>query len=124
MIIIGDDIIACDTIEKIESLEDIKSTTPNSTLLFRYDKNMMDYCMKNDLSYAVSVENITQLIYANSLYAKYIIPNSDILEVSQSLADNYMFDSKILATIKFENEIENIALKHIDGVIYKAYLLI
>ena len=37
----------------------------------------------------------------------------------QKIADNYMYDSKILAIIKSNDELENIAKNEIDGVIYK-----
>ena len=37
----------------------------------------------------------------------------------QKIAENYMFDSKILAIIKSNDELEEIALDEIDGVIYK-----
>ena len=32
---------------------------------------------------------------------------------------NYLFDSKVLALIADENEIENLARKNIDGVIFQ-----
>jgi hypothetical protein len=75
--------------------------------------------MINNINFAVIVNSIKESIYANSLNAKYILPKKRVLESIQKVAENYMFDSKILATIQDEDEIENIALKQIDGVIYK-----
>ena len=118
MIIIGDKYIPCEDISKIDNIEDIKLTKPNTTVLFDFDKDIMAYCMNNDINYAVIVKSVKESIYANSLNAKYILPPVYFLETIQKMAENYMFDSKILATIKNEDEIENIALKSIDGVIY------
>lgn len=122
MIIIGDEYIPFETIENIKTIEDIKSTKPNSTLIFNFNKDIMVYCINNSIEYAVKVNSIVEIIYANGLEAKYILPNNSILEISQKLADSYMFDSKILATISKIEEIEEIAIKEIDGVIYNSLL--
>ncbi len=119
MIIIGDSYIPYENISIIGSIEDIKSTKPNTTVVFDFNKDMMSYCAKNDINYAVKINTITQSIYANNMNARYILPNSKLLEIVQKIAENYMFDSKILATIQSEESIENIALKSIDGVIFK-----
>ncbi|MEA3499325.1 MAG: hypothetical protein U9R16_09730 [Campylobacterota bacterium] len=119
MIIIGDKYIPYENISKIDTIDDIKLSKPNRTIWFNFDKNIMQYCMQNDISYAVAINSIKESVYANSLDAKYILPSNNILESIQKIAENYMFDSKILAVIKDENEIEDIALKQIDGVIFK-----
>ena len=119
MIIIGDNYIDYENISLIDSIEDIKSTKPNSTVVFDFDKAKMKYCMENEINYSVKISSITESIYANNLNARYILPNNEILEKVQKIAENYMFDSKILATIQNEDSIESIALKSIDGVIFK-----
>lgn len=119
MILIGDKNIPYETISKISTIEDIKDTKSNSTLVFDFDIDILKYTSLNDLSVAVKVANITELIYSSNLDAKYIIPDNDILNKSQELADHYMFDSKILALIRSAHDIENIAISHIDGVIYE-----
>lgn len=122
MIIIGDKYIPFENIENIKTIEDIKNTKPNSTIIFNFNKDIMLYCMNNSIKYGVKVNSIVEIIYSNSLQAKYILPNNNILKISQKLADNYMFDSKILATISKIEDIEDIALKEIDGVIYNSLL--
>ena len=119
MIIIGDNYIPYENISVVNSIEDIKSTKPNTTIVFDFDKDLMKYCMENDINYSVKITSLKESIYANNLCAKYILPNSELLEVVQKTAENYMFDSKILATIQSEESIESIALKSIDGVIFK-----
>lgn len=122
MILIGDKHIDYEKIEIIKSINDICKTQPNSTLLFDFDINILKYTSENDLNSAVKVSNIKDVIYSSSLGAKYILPTNEILNQTQKLADNYMFDSKILAIIENSDEIENMALNEIDGVIYKNIL--
>jgi len=122
MILIGDKNIPYESIEKISSIEDIKNTTPNSTLLFDFNIELLKYTQDNDLKSAVVVNNIKEVIYASSLDAFYIIPIQDILIQAQKIADNYVFDSRILAIINSPDEIQDMALKEIDGIIYQILL--
>ncbi len=119
MILIGDENIPYETIEKIETIKDIETTKSNSTVLFNFDIDTLKYTQANDIRCIVKVTTIQELIYASNLGASYIMPESKILKSSQKLADNYMFDSKILAIIDNENQIEQMALDEIDGIIYK-----
>lgn len=45
-------------------------------------------------------------------------PSHSLARVCQNIADSYLFDSKILAVIQSEQEIESLALSHIDGAIF------
>jgi hypothetical protein len=123
MIIIGDMHIPYEDITKVETIEDIKSTKPNSTVLFQFDKDMMVYCMDNNINYAVIVGSVKHAVYANCLKAKYILPIDNDLNDTQKVAENYMFDSKILATIENEYQIGEMALRQIDGVIFNTLLI-
>jgi len=122
MILIGDKDIPYEKLEQINSIEDIRNTQPNATLIFDFNIEILKYIQLNDLKSAVKVKSIKEVIYASSLCAFYIIPTKDILDKTQKIAENYMFDSKILAIIESSNEIESVALREIDGVIYKSIL--
>ena len=123
MILIGDEIIPCENIVKIDSVEEIQNSEPNSTVLIcRFDSHIMKYCQKNDVQYAIIVQNIKEVIYANALEAKYIILNKELAQEAQKVADNYMFDSRILAVIQGSDEIEWVAMNEIDGAIYTAMM--
>ena len=122
MILIGDEHIRYNTVEKISSIEDIKSTKSNNTLLTDFSFDIMKYCQKNDLSYIVKVSNIQEVIYANSLDATYMLADQDIVIQAQQLANHYMFDTKILIMIDSSDYIEWVAFKEIDGAIYKNIL--
>ncbi len=118
MILIGDGNIPYEDIKKVSSIKNILSTKPNSTVLFDFDFELLKYTVQNDINSAVVVSNIKEVIYANSLNARYIIVNKILAQKVQKIADNYMFDSKILVIIKDEDEIEQNAIYEIDGVIY------
>jgi len=123
MIIIGDTHIPFENIVKIETIEDIKSTKPNVTVVFPFDKDIMVYCMNNGVSYAVIIGSVKHAVYANSLNAKYILPIDTDLDDTQKVAENYMFDSKVIATIENEYQISEMALRQIDGVIFHTLLI-
>lgn len=118
MILIGDNLIPHKACFFVDSIMDIEHTEPNSTLIFNYDENLLLYCRKNHISSAVIVSNITEAVYCNALNSKYIICDKKIAKSIQKIAENYMFDSKVLAIIESSDEIEKVALAEIDGVIY------
>lgn len=119
MIIIGDNFVPFENISFISTIDDIKDTKANSTLIFFYDAELLKYSYENDLSSAVIVTSITEAIYCNSLNAKYIISDKHLAIQIQKIADNYMYDSKNLVIISSNEEFEHIVKDEIDGVIYK-----
>ncbi len=122
MILIGDKLITHKKFFHISRINEIKNTESNSILSFRYNEDLLTYSYRNDLQVAVIVCSIKEAIYANSLNAKYIISEKGLAKTIQKIADNYMFDSKILAVIETNDEIEEIAQSEIDGIIYKSIL--
>lgn len=122
MILIGDKNIPYETLTKVSTIEELVKTKANTMIVFEYTQNLVDYCFKNNLSYAVIIKDLKEAIYANALEAKYIICDKQLAKNIQNTADNYMFDSKVLAVIESNEEFEDITKEQIDGVIYN-YLL-
>ncbi|PHO08911.1 hypothetical protein CPG37_11890 [Malaciobacter canalis] len=122
MILIGDKNIPYETLTKVSTIEELVKTKANTMIVFDYTQNLVDYCFKNDLSYAVIIKDLKEAIYANALEAKYLICDKQLAKNIQNTADNYMFDSKVLAIIESNEEFEDITKEQIDGVIYN-YLL-
>ena len=122
MILIGDKLIPFEDIQKISNIEDIENTKANSTVLFDYDEQILSYSYKNELATAVVVKSIKEAIYCNSLNTKYIISQKELAVQLQKIADNYMYDSKILAIIDSNDEFEQIIKDEIDGVIYRSLI--
>ncbi len=123
MIIIGDKLVPSAKFFKISNIDEIKNTEANSTLYFLFNDEILKYCFENSLDFAVKIESIKEAIYANALNAKYIIAEKKLAKKIQKIAENYMFDSKVLAIIETNDEFEDIAKVEIDGVIYKESLL-
>jgi len=122
MIIIGDNLVPYETTFFISSIESIKETKPNSLLIFYYDEKILKYCYENSLDFAVIIKSVKDAIYSNSLNARYIISKINMAKKIQKIAENYMFDTKNLAIIKSNDELEKVAKYEIDGVIYNRLL--
>lgn len=118
MILIGDSNIPYENIYNVDAIENIINTPSNSTILFKYKQDLMDYSHKNLLKFAVIVKDLKEAIYANALEAKYIICEKELAKKIQKVADNYMFDAKILAIISSNDEFDEIIDNEIDGIIY------
>lgn len=122
MILLGDANIVYETLSSIKSSQDIISTQANSTLIFEYNIDLIKYCHKNALGFAVIVKDIKEVIYTSQFDVKYILCNKDIVNSVQKIAENYMFDAKILVIIDNSDEIVWVAQNEIDGAIYNHVL--
>lgn len=122
MILIGDGLIPHKNFSFVDSILDIEHTQANTNLIFNYDENLLLFARKNNLNSAIIISNIKEAIYCNALNTRYIICDKKLAKSVQKIADNYMFDSKILAIIETNDEIEKVALAEIDGVIYSSLL--
>lgn len=101
----------------IKDIEDIKNTPSNSIVCFDYDLKLMKYCQKNSISFAVKISSIKEAVFANNFGAKYLIVTKTKAKEIQDIANEYLFDSKVLVKIVFDWEIEIFAKLGIDGVI-------
>ncbi len=121
MFIYGHRFIKSESFYHVESIDSIQNTPPSSTLFVEFDESSLDiieHIRANQMIFSLSVKNITEIIYASELGASFIVVNKDLAKTAQDIANNYLFDAKILVHIDNENEIENIALIGIDGVIF------
>lgn len=122
MILIGDKLVPFEDVFLIKNIKDIENTKANSTVLFDFEEEILTYCYKNELFCAVVVNSIKEAIYCNNLNVKYIISEKELSIELQKIADNYMYDSKILAIIDSNEELEQVAKLEIDGIIYRNLL--
>ncbi|RXJ60250.1 hypothetical protein [Candidatus Marinarcus aquaticus] len=122
MIILGDEIVPYEALHKVNCVQDVANTPANSTVLFPYNKALMQYCAQNSVPYAVQINEVKEGIYANALKARYIIASFQTAKQIQLIAENYMYDAKVLCIIDSNNELEKIAKAEIDGVVYSSIL--
>ena len=96
------------------------SKTPTNALLkldvLSSSLLLAKYCQANGLRYALEVKSIEDAIFANLLSATYILCDKKIAKELIPIAQNYLFDTQILAYIK-EGEIEEMAKIGVDGVV-------
>jgi len=121
MLFFGHKFIESKKFYHIFDIDAILKTPPASTLYIEFSESNLDiinYMQQNQLRFALKVSNITEVVYASALNAAYIVVEDSLAKSAQSIAENYLFDAKILTHIERENAIEELALLGIDGVIF------
>ncbi len=121
MIIIGHPWIKSPQFCHIFSKEDIKKLQANDIVLLEplvSSQKLAVYCQENSIAYALTVSSLNDAIFANALDAKYIVCEEKDAHVMQSIAQEYLFDTRILVLVHDEKEISKIARLGIDGVIF------
>ncbi len=121
MIIIGHPWIKSNRFFKVFSIEGIKKSKANDIILLEPlvdSHTYAQYCQANAIPFAVVVNTLDDALFANALGAKYIICEEDDALMIQPIAQEYLFDTRILVLIHSEKEISKIARGHVDGVIF------
>jgi len=106
---------------KIETINDINQTPPNSLLYIEnLSKNieLIKFCQKNQLQFSIKIDTIKEAIFANIFDAKYIITTKKLAKELTPIAQNYLFDTQVLALISEDFEIEEMAKIGVDGVVF------
>ena len=105
---------------EVKTLEDIKKSPNNATLIFKYCNSSLElynFCKINNIPYGVIVSDIKELIFCTNLGAKYIfcdtIKNAIIF---QKIADEYLLDSKIVLFVDNFEQINEIVHYGIDAI--------
>lgn len=122
MIIIGHSWIKSSNFCKIFSPADIKKSKANEVVLLEplaKSHALAKYCQENKVSFAVTVNSLQDAIFANALGASYIVCKEDDALIIQPVAQEYLFDTRILVLIQDEKEMSKIARSGIDGVIFQ-----
>lgn len=121
MLIFGHRFIESKNFYHVFNIDAIQNTPPSSTILVEFSEENLDiisHAAINSMPLAIQVQNITQIIYANSFDASYIVLPKELAKSAQNLADNYLFDAKILVSVEREDEIEELAILGVDGVVF------
>jgi hypothetical protein len=121
MLFFGHRFIKNDKFYHVFDIETVMQTPPSSTIYLEFEEKNLDiinYLNSNNIKFALKVNNITELVYASAFNASYCIVTQKLAKTAQKIAENYLFDTKILVHIENEDEIEEMALLGIDGVIF------
>jgi len=121
MLLFGHRFIKSDLFYHIFDIDAIQKTPPSSTLYLEFNEKNLDiieYLRLNKIDFALGVRTIKELIYAAALDASFIMLSKELAKTAQSIAETYLFDAKLLVHIESEDEIEEMALLGIDGVVF------
>ena len=121
MLFFGHRFIESEKFYHVFEIDTIIQTPPSSTIYLEFDEKNLDiitYLNENNIAFALKVSNITALMYASALGASYIPVEQKLAKTAQKIAESYLFDAKILVHIEDEDDIEEMALLGIDGVIF------
>lgn len=121
MLFFGHRFIQSEKFYHLFDIDTIIQTPPSSTIYLEFDEKNLDiinYLQKNKINFAIKVKNITELMYASALGASYIHVEQKLAKTAQKIAENYLFDAKILVHVENEEAIEEMALLGVDGVIF------
>lgn len=121
MILFGHRFIASESFYHIDSVSSIKKTPSNSLIYLDFNEenlDIIDHLISNDIKFALHVTSIKEVVYAENLGASYIVLEQNLAKDAQKIANEYLFDAKILAHADDENEIEDLAYQGVDGAIF------
>ena len=99
----------------IKNTNDIATTPPNSIVRFTFSWELLAYCKNNQIPAAVDIASLKEAVYANALEAKFLLCEFSLAKRVQKVAENYLFDAKVIA-IMDERLIEKAIEAGIDGV--------
>jgi len=121
MIIIGHSWVKSPKFCKIFLQEDIKKSKPEDIVLLEPlvdSQKLAAHCQENNIPFAVTVNSLQEAIFANALGAVYMVCEEDDALIIQPIAQEYLFDARLLVLVHDEKEISKIARSGIDGVIF------
>ena len=121
MLLFGHRFVKNESFYHIADIDAIQHTPSASTIYIKFTEenlDLIDYAKENSVGFALGVKSTNELIYASSLGAKYIIVKKELAKTAQKIAETYLFDAKILVRVEDEDEIEEMAILGIDGIIF------
>jgi len=126
MLLFGHRFIPSESFYHITTIDAISKTPPSSKVFLEFSEDNLDiiqHLTKNSVKFVLSVENIRELIYASSLEASYILVQKEIAKSAQNIAESYLFDAKILVSLEDEDQIEEMAMLNLDGVLFPSAII-
>ncbi len=121
MIIFGHRFLASENFSPIPNIEALENMQPSSSIFLPFEEESLDiieHLRNNEIPFILQVNTITEIIYASSLGSSCIVVSKELSKTAQNIANNYLFDAKILVMIEDESEIEEMALLGVDGVLF------
>ena len=121
MIIYGHRFIPSDSFYHVSDIDSISNTPPSSVVHIEFSEENLDiisHANLNQITTSICANSIRDLIYASALKAAFIVVHKELAKDAKNIADEYLYDAKILVLIEEENDIEELATIGVDGVIF------
>jgi len=121
MLIFGHKFIPSNNFYHVQSTEAILNSPPSSIIYLDFNEDNLDiieHLRINKIPFSLNVKSILEIMYASSLEASFIMIQKHLAKTANDIANNYLFDAKILVHIEHEKEIEELALLGVDGVLF------
>ncbi|WP_456457833.1 hypothetical protein [Nitratifractor sp.] len=106
---------------KIFTVEEIDGSKAREILLLEplnVSIDLVRHCRRNGLAFALTISTLKEALLANALGAAYVLCQHEIGIEIQKVAEEYLFDTKVLVLVEEEREIETMARFGIDGVVF------
>jgi len=126
MLIFGHRWVESPRFVKVFSLEDISRTRREDILLLEplsVSIDLVKHCRQNDLIFAVTIGSLKEALLANALGAAYVLCQHEQAIEVQKIAEEYLFDTRVLVLVEEERGIETVARFGIDGVIFPSAIV-
>jgi len=121
MLIFGHPWIESPRFVKVFTVEEIAKSRAGDILLLEplnVSIELARHAKANELPYAVTINSLKEALLANALGAHYVVCQHEQAIEIQKVAEEYLFDAKILVLVEGEREIETMARFGIDGVVF------
>lgn len=121
MLIYGHRFIQSQSFYHVADIDSITNTPSSSIIYLEFSEDNLDiinHAVQNSVPFILGANTVTEIIYASSFGASYILIHKELAKTAQNIANNYLFDAKILVKIQEEEEIEEMAILGVDGVIF------
>ncbi len=121
MLMYGHRFISSDSFYHVSDIESISNTPPSCVVHIEFNEENLDiikHAHLNQIATSICVRTIRELLYASSLDASFIVIHKELAKDAKTIADEYLFDAKVLVLIEDEHEIEELGFIGIDGVIF------
>lgn len=121
MLLFGHPYIDFEPFYHIDEIDEIERTPANSTLFLHFRESNLDiikHMQQNNLSFALEAATVSEVVFAHNLGAKYILVKENLAKSAQNIAENYLFDAKILCRLESGTDLAEKISEGIDGVIF------
>jgi len=121
MLIIGHKIIPFEPFYHVANIEAILDTPPSSKIVVDFDEKNLEiikHSKENGVVLAVYTRDIKEILFCAALEVEFVIVEKRLAKIAQQLANEYLFDTKVLVFIDDEDEMEEMAFLGVDGVVF------